>query len=164
MQPELLTMKKTIATYLKNENKTLSQLLVKCSRLKTWNQYLKDCLPEENTLLEHCQIVGLDKTSLIVIADNPHWVARFRFFIPDLIQQLKKHEDLEDIRAICCKVKPPHYRPSRKLKRQPLLISEQTAQIMEETAGKIKNGKLKEILLRMTKRTSDNTFSATEKK
>ncbi len=142
-------MKSTIADYFKNENKTLSQLLVKFRRLLIWNQYLRDCLPDETSLLEHCQIVGMDKTSLIVIADSPHWVMRFRFFIPDLIHQLKKYDDLKEIRAICCKVKPLHYSSSKKQKRQPLMISEQTIQVIQETAGKIKNSKLKGILLGM---------------
>jgi|SRR6185312_6227864 len=146
--------KATIATYLKNENKTLSQLLMKYSRLTAWNHYLKECLPEETLLLLHCQIVGLDKTSLIVIVDNPHWITRFRFFIPDLIPQLKKYEDLKNIRAICCKVKPPYYPATKKQKRQPLVISEQTAQMMQDTAGKIKNSKLKSILLKMAEQTS----------
>jgi|SRR5579872_2782558 len=143
--------KSIIAAYFQHEGKTLGNLLVKFNRLKIWNTYLRECLAEELVLLEHCQIVGVDKTSLIVIADNPHWVTRFRFFIPDLLIKLRHYEDFKNIRAICCKVRPPHYRAS-KPKRQPLIISNQTAEIVQEAAKKMKNEKLKEILMRIAGR------------
>src|SRR5207245_11165 len=97
------------------------------------------------------KIVGLDKHSLIVIADNPHWLTRFRFFIPDLLIQLRGYSDFKDIKAICCKVKPAHYFPV-KPKRVPLIISDQTAEIMHEAANKITHGKLKDVLMRMAKK------------
>lgn len=143
--------KRAIATYLQHESKTIGNLLIKFNRLKIWNAWLRESLPDESLLLEHCQIVGLDKASLIVIADNPHWVTRFRFFIPNLVIQLRQHEELKNIRAICCKVKPPHFRPT-KPKRKPLMISTQTAEIVEEAASKMKNGRLKEALMRIAKR------------
>jgi hypothetical protein len=141
--------KSTIAAILQNE--TLGNLLRKFNRLETWNTWLKECLPEESVLFEHCQIVGLDKTSVIVIADNPHWVTRFRFFIPDLLIKLRHYDDFKDIRAICCKVKPPHFRAT-KPKRHPLIISNNTAEILKEAAKKIKNEKLKAILNKMAER------------
>lgn len=150
---EILMIKSTLAEYLQQDSKTLGQLLIKFNLLKMWNARLNDCLPKEEALLQHCQIVGLDKTSLIVIADNPHWVTRFRFFIPDLIIQLQRYEDFKHIRAICCKVRPPHYR-ANKSKRQPLVISHQTADVLKHAANKIKDKKLKEILMRMAERQS----------
>ena len=143
--------KSTIATYLQSESKTLGNLLIKFNRLKVWNVWLSKCLVNESALLEHCKIVGLDKTSLIVIADNPHWVTRFRFFIPDLLIKLKNYDDLKNIRSICCKVRPSHY-PSTKPKRQPMIITNQIAEIVQEAAKKIKNQKLKETLMRIAER------------
>jgi len=143
--------KRTIAAYLEHESKTIGNLLTKFNRLKIWNAWLREYLPDESYLLEHCQIVGIDKASLIVIADNPHWVTRFRFFIPDLLIKLRQHDELKSIRAICCKAKPPHYRPAQP-KRKPMMISDQTAEIVQETADKIKHGKLKAVLMRMAKR------------
>ncbi len=140
--------KSTLSAYLQHENKTLGNLLVKFNRLKIWNAWLSECLPEERALLEHCCIVGLDKQSLIVIADNPHWVTRFRFFIPDLLTLLRKYGDFKDIKSICCKVRPLHY-SAVKPKRHPLIISKQTAEVVRETANKIKDMKLKKILMRI---------------
>lgn len=151
--------KRTIANYLQHESKTIGHLIAKFNRLKTWNDWLQDCLPDEGILLQHCQIVGLDKASLIVIADNPHWVTRFRFFIPELLIQLRHYEDFKHIKAICCKTRPPHYRVSQ-LKRKPLIISSQTAEMMKLAADRIKNEKLKNMLMRIAKKhLSDNTNS-----
>ena len=61
------------------------------------------------------------------------------------------YDDLKNIRSICCKVRPPYY-PAVKPKRQPLIITNQTAEIVQEAANNIKNQKLKEILLRIAER------------
>ena len=133
--------------YLKSENKTLSSLLVKLNQLKKWNSGLRECLPEEKILTEHSQIVGVDGTSLIVIADSSHWVARFRFFIPELLIKLRNYPGLQNIRAICCKVRPQNYKAgSKKIKRRPLNISIENANMLRETAHKIHDEKLRKIL------------------
>ncbi len=148
--------KSTIATFLRHESNTLGQLLVKLNQLKIWNGWLRECLPLEPLLTEHCQIVKLDGTSLIVIADNPHWITRFRFFIPTLLIQLRKHSDLQNIRSICCKVRPPHhpFSSAHRIRRRPLTVSANTAHILQETANKIQNTKLQEILRKIAKRTN----------
>jgi hypothetical protein len=145
--------KSKVEAYLQPGNKTLDHLFSKLQRLKLWNDWLQTCLPEETILLSHCQIVGLDKHSLIIIADNSHWVARFRFFIPEVLTKLKAYSDFKDLRAICCKVRPLQYsHHTKKTKRQPLLISKQTAEIMQKTANKLKHKKLKDVLDGIAKR------------
>jgi len=144
--------KSSVSNYLQHESNTLGTLLVRLNKLKTWNSWLRNALKEEPLLTQHCQIVGLDGTSLIVIADNSHWVTRFRFFIPQLLTQLRQYPDFKNIRAICCKVMPLHHRAYKKTKRQPLIISEKTAEIMQDTAKKVKDEKLKTILQRLASR------------
>ncbi|HSW93726.1 MAG TPA: hypothetical protein VLJ15_05135 [Gammaproteobacteria bacterium] len=148
--------KLAITAYLKNDSKTIGTLLARFNRLKSWNERLRECLPGETLLLTHCHVVGLDKTSLIVIADNPHWVTRFRCFIPDLLVQFRRYEDFKQLQAICCKVRPPHFRPTRP-KRKPLVISGQTADILQEAANKVTNGKLKKVLMKMAEREEDGS-------
>lgn len=144
--------KSSISNFLKHESNSFSTLLARLSKLKTWNTWLRELLKNETLLTEHCQIVGLDGASLIVIADNSHWVTRFRFFIPQLLIQLRQYPDFKDIRAICCKVRPVHHRAYKKTKRRPLIISENTAEILQETAKKVKDEKLKKILQRLAGR------------
>lgn len=139
----------TLDRFLQKENLTLGTLLNKFNQLVLWNTHLQACLPEQATLLEHCKIVSLDKQSLIVMASNPHWVTRFRCFIPELLPKLRRYPEFQTIRAICCKVKPANYGSSKKAKRPPLKITTQTAQILNTTADKIQDKKLKEVLKRM---------------
>lgn len=148
--------KRAITSYLQGDSKTIGNLLARFNRLKIWNERLAKCLPEEALLLSHCHVVGLDKTSLIVVADNPHWVTRFRFFIPDLLIQLRQYDDFKSLQAICCKVRPPHYRPN-KPKRKPLIISDETADILQEAANKVTHGKLKAVLMKMAERDGNDT-------
>ncbi len=141
-----------ITTYLKQDNHTLGNLLFKLNQLKTWNSWLRAALPADSLIMDHCQIVGLDRTSLIVIADNAHWVTRFRFLIPQLLTQLQQYPELKNIRSICCKVRPALHPTIKKTQRQPLQISATTAEILQETAQKISDQKLKKILQRMAQR------------
>lgn len=143
-----------IATYLQNDSHSLGSLLLKLNQLKQWNSWLHALLPTNIPLQEHCQIVGLAGTSLIVIADNPHWVTRFRFFIPELLKQLQTYPDLKNIRSICCKVRPPLHSHSanKKQRRQPLIISSATAEVMQHTAKKIRHERLKKTLEKMAAR------------
>jgi hypothetical protein len=151
--------KSSIALFLQHEGNTLHVLLAKLKQLKIWNSWLNECLPEQVLLLEHCRIVGLDGASLIVIADNPHWVTRFRFFIPQLVVALRKYSDLKNIQSICCKVRPPlHFSSVKKPKRTRLIISENTAECLRETANKIQHEKLKNVLESIAKRAIPEEF------
>jgi len=142
----------TLTTYFQQESKTLNSLLLKLNQLALWNSRLRDALPDEPLLTEHCHIVGLDKAALIVIADNPHWVTRFRFFIPDLLIKLRHHPDLKQIQAICCKVKPLYNAAPKKIRRQRLTISKNTADVLQSTAHKIQDKKLKAVLKKIAER------------
>ena len=143
--------RQSVALYLQTDSKLTGNLLARFNRLKLWNTWLQEALPDEALLLEHCHIVGLDKKSLIVIADNSHWVTRFRFFIPNLLTKLRKYDDFKGIQAICCKVRPLAYRPKQPV-RQRLIISDDTAEIVNAAADKIKNEKLKKVLKRLAER------------
>lgn len=153
-----LMTKLPIYSYLKNDSKTLGKLLLKFNQLKVWNGWLREALPNEIALTEHCKIVGLDKTSLIVIADNSHWVTRFRFFIPGLLTKLQSYPDLQGIRSICCKVMPQRYPAGeKKTKRERLKITTNTAVILQESANKIKHVKLKKVLEKMAQRAGEES-------
>jgi hypothetical protein len=147
-----------ITSFLQLEGSNIGNLLIKLKRLREWNAKLRDILPLETPLLEHCRIVGMDKTSLIVIADNPHWVTRFRFFIPQLVEKFAKIDEFKHIRAICCKVRPAHQARGsfHKNKRRPLRITTETAEVLHETALKVKDPRLKKILEKIASRAIDD--------
>lgn len=140
-------MDNSITHYLQQDNPTLSNLLSKLSQLQRWNNGLNECLLDQNkSLTQHCFIVNLIGTSLIVIADNPHWVTRLRFHIPELLVKLRQYPGLENIQAICCKVQP-NYVPASLSNREPQQkLSLQSAALLRETAHKVTDEKLRMVL------------------
>lgn len=138
----------TITHFLKQESQTLGSLLAKLNQLKQWNACLQECLAEDKALTQHCQIVNLAGTSLIVIADSPHWVTRLRFYIPELLPKLRAHPGLEKIQSICGKTRPADYSlsPKQAAARHPQKLSLHTAEILRATAQKINDQKLRKIL------------------
>lgn len=144
--------KHTILNYLQPDSKTLGSLLSRLAQLNQWNRMLCACLSEENELSKHCQIVNLSNNSLIVIADNPHWVTRLRFHIPELLPKLRACAGLEKIQAICCKVQP-HYTKIKYSKRRPQrVLSTKTAEAIREVANKLSDRKLRDILEKIASR------------
>lgn len=142
-------MNKTATDFLKHDSQTFAGLLLRLNKLKQWNAWMAEFLAREKILTEHCQIVGLDKSSLIVIADNAHWVTRFRFFIPELISKLRNCPGLEKLGSICCKVRPPYYAPVSRGKKYKPTLSAVSAAILRDAASKIKDDKLRKSLEKM---------------
>ena len=141
-------MDNSITHYLQHDSRTLGNLLSKLGQLQQWNSWLKECLLDQNKMLtQHCFIVNLIGTSLIVIADNPHWVIRLRFHIPELLIQLRQYPGLENIQAMCCKVQPHYIFASSSTHREPQQkLTAKSAALLRETASKITDEKLRMTL------------------
>lgn len=147
----------TITHYLKQDSKTLGALLSKLNQLKRWNNWLAECLIEEGSLVNHCQIVNLIGNSLIAIADTPHWLTRIRFHIPELLPKLRKYPGLEKIQAICCKIQPNYMHQKSKKTRQPqTILTPKTASLVREMANKMSDEKLRGIFERIAARSTAN--------
>lgn len=142
-------MKNSITDYLRQDNKALGKLMAKVSQLQQWNNWLKESLEHDFALSEHCFITSLSGKSLIVFADNPHWVTRFRFHIPALIIKLKKYDDFKTIQSICCKVQPNYVPVSPKRREPQLKLSKKSARIVKDTAEKISDEKLQASLTKI---------------
>jgi len=131
--------------YFTSADKALAPLLTKLNKLNQWNQWLKDNVADK-TLTQHCYIVNVDKTVLIVIADSAHWSTRLKFHIPDLLKKIRHYSELENIRGICCKIHPGHHIKTKNKPRQIALLSEKTAATFIDSAQKITDKSLKKIL------------------
>lgn len=145
-------MKKQISDYLQPDNKILGKVLAKVSQLQEWNTWLKENLEQDAAIAEHCFIVSLSGKSLIVYADNPHWVTRLRFHIPQLLPKLKKYPDFQNIQSICCKVHP-NYTPisARHIREPQRKLSTQNANKVRQTAQQITDESLRVILEKIAK-------------
>ncbi len=141
--------------YLQPANKTLVSVLSHVRQIQQWNQWLRECLPDEDKLAEHCQLVSRSNRSLIAIADSAHWVTLFRFRIPTLLEKLRAYPGMQDLQAICCKVRPSHSHSSVKKKcGSQKKLSPKNAALMLEAAQKIKDEKLRAALEKIARNAS----------
>lgn len=140
-------MNNLITQYFQSDNQSLKKLVTQLTQLQQWNDWLKESLEADSLVPDHCFIVNLIGTSLIVLADNPHWVTRFRFHIPTLLPKLKNYPDFAMIQSICCKVQPNYTPVSLQQNREPQQkLSADNAALMREAATKITDEKLCAIL------------------
>lgn len=128
----------TIKNLLTSQNQSLNLLLAKLEQFNRWNGWLAEYPFDEKKILEHCQIVRIEQFKLIMIADNPHWAARLRFYIPELITHLKKYPDFSYIQTIHCKIRPLQYQ-KQATARQANKLSQESAEMLLDTAQKIEN-------------------------
>jgi hypothetical protein len=127
----------TVKSLLQPDSQLFSGLLKKLHQFNCWNSLLANFPFDEPKLLEHCQIIRIDQLTLIMLADNPHWAARLRFYTPELITFLKKYPDFTHIHKIHCKIRPLQYQP--KIKKNENKLSKESAEILLDIAKKVGN-------------------------
>jgi len=136
---------------LKHEGRQLRTLLSKVDELKQLNDQFSRHLDPE--LAKHCQAIKVDRDCLIVLVDNSNWATRLRFYIPDLLPKLKTYLPLQNLKAICSKVRPDYKSvKSQRRIRRPIPLSKQAAEMMLETAKNIKDKELSKVLERIARR------------
>jgi hypothetical protein len=143
----------TIQQFMHENNHTLGPLLTKLNLLKKWNSYLRESLGSDVIIADHCQIVNLVDNAFIVIADNPLWLTRIRFYVPNLLPLLRAYPGLEKLKAICCKVHPsyvPHKK--RKPRAAQKKLSQKTSQEVNDIANKIMDPELRDSLKKIAEK------------
>lgn len=95
-------------------------------------------------MAEHCLHARIADDLLIVHTDSPAWVARLRFFGPQLINQFRRWAP--KIRSIRILVMP---QGGQKMQRQRRGISASAAEAIEKSAQAIEDTALREALLRI---------------
>ncbi len=126
-----------------------SQLLSRARELIAIDKLLHELIPAP--LNEHCRILNISGTTLILAADSPVWAARLRFHTSHLVRQLARYEPVK-IRAVRTRVKPAA-RPSSPGKRQ--ITPRRTppgAAALKQAAHSISDPALKSGLLRLASR------------
>ena len=126
-----------------------SQLLSRARDLMALAKLLNDVLP--TPLNEHCSILNVADTTLILAADSPAWAARLRFHTSRLVKQLAHYKPLK-IRSVRIRVKPatPPAPPVRHLTKP--RQSPYVAALLKQAAESISDPALKSGLLRLASR------------
>jgi len=129
--------------------------MLRVEQIKHWQTILFNCLPQEKEIFNHCHVVHADQSSLMILAENPHWIGRLRFLIPQILSVLQQNPNYARLKNIYCKVRPPLYnnrlsqkRPSR----QRLAISENSAKEISSAAERIRDPKVCRALKKLAAR------------
>jgi len=98
---------------LQGEKTRLADLVTTTRRLRRLNQQLLAVL--DAPLTDHCQVARYDTEQLIIQVDSPVWASRLRYYIPTLLQELKKNiPDLQGLKSIKMHVAPARPAPVEK--------------------------------------------------
>jgi hypothetical protein len=66
----------------------IKALLDRLAKIKALNNTLQHKLSA--TLLKHCRVVNLRKSTLVIAVDTPAWKNKLRFQLPDLLNEFRE--------------------------------------------------------------------------
>lgn len=129
----------------------LSSIIAKVNQLNQLNQSLSEILDPK--LAAHCQITNLENQTLTLLVDNSSWGTKIRYATPEILKKMQQTSALYQIEQIKCIVRPnQQHKPAKKpLSEQKMAISSENAEILRSVANEIKDKKLKEALLHLSK-------------
>src|SRR3569623_1754820 len=96
--------KNSIAYLLKNESKSLQNLVAKLDELNELNTIFLHTLAP--SLRPHYQVAKYENQRIIVLAESGSWTTQLQFKINELFTRLRTHPSLQYIVAIICKTRP----------------------------------------------------------
>ena len=131
----------------------VASLMAGAGVLLKLDSIVHDLLP--SPLKEHCRVLSVRDTALVLAADSPVWAARLRFHSPRLVKQLANIKTVK-LRTVQVRVRPVD-RPPAPVKRlvKPVL-SENSSVALEQAARGVRDPDLKAALLRLAGRRRHN--------
>jgi len=139
--------KNIISHVLKADSKTLSVLLSQLNELQKLQGLFVQYL--EPHLAKHCEVARYHQDKLIVITDTGSWATQLQFRIPELLEKLKTHLEFQNIKAICCKIRPKVLRDKKQSTRQVSKLSQETAELILQMTGNIQDEDLRAVFARI---------------
>lgn len=92
------TSAKSVRTILDGKTGLLKTLVESCARVERVARLVADQLPEP--LARHCRAVNLANGVLTLHSDSPVWTTRLRFIGPRLLESLRRHPELGEVREV----------------------------------------------------------------
>ena len=124
-------------------------ILERARKLARFEQAVLRLLPAD--LGAHCKVLNLKNEILVLATTTPAWAGRLRFAAPELLKQLKCQHHME-IRHAELKIQP-EILENQPVKRDPMEISLNNAELLAKTAQSINHPELQEALYRLAAKT-----------
>ena len=110
---------------------------------------VQELLP--SSLKEHCRVLSVRGSVLVLAADSPVWAARLRFHSPELVKQLE-HTQTVKLRTVQVRVRPVDKPPATVKRQNKPHLSAVNSLALEQTARGVSDPGLKAALLRLARR------------
>ena len=130
-------------------NSQVSRLMAGAGILAKLDMIVHERLP--SPLKEHCRVLSVRDTALVLAADSPVWAARLRFHSPRLVKQLDNIKTVK-LRTVQVRVRPVDKPPATVKRPSKPVLSVDNSIALEQTARGMKDPELKAALLRLAGR------------
>lgn len=109
---------------------------------------LKATLP--SPLSDHFIIANISRDTLILHTHSPAWAAKLRFNTPEILRCVKEHFDALAPKSLRIKVVPESPQPALPIRK--IRLTEKNAQLIKQTAESITDPKLREAMVRLSRK------------
>jgi hypothetical protein len=134
-------------------NTQVARLMAGAGVLAELDSIVHDLLP--SPLKEHCRVMSVRDTALVLAADSPVWAARLRFHSPRLVKQLVNIKTVK-LRTVQVRVRPVESTPEKVKRLVKPVLSEDSSIALEQAARGVRDPELKAALLRLAGRRRHN--------
>jgi hypothetical protein len=137
----------TFASLINSQSGTLPPLFSRAAQLlKLQQQIRKELTPP---LSEHLYVANLSNRIMTLYTDSPAWAAKLRYNISTILDIARTKCDLSELRSIRIRVVLP--KTGFTDKKRKIELSDQSKQLILNTAESAKDPCLKSALLRLSK-------------
>jgi hypothetical protein len=137
-------LQQAISHVLQQDSHVIDGILAKLKQLHQIQNILHCYLDKK--LAPHCVVANFENHTAL-------WATQLRFQIPNLLTQLRQHDELAKLQEIRCKIRPKQPLPPEIEYPQQERLSLETSKILLETAKSIKHSSLKEIMEKIAQNT-----------
>ena len=135
---------KTANNIIDNSN-SLKNIVIKSKHLIKLNRLLLESMPKN--IGSHCKLANLNKGILNIHVDSANWATQLRYYIPELMTTLRKHEEFSNLVSIKHHVRPSVNAQKKKIAKVKPLSTESRVSL-QKTADALNHPELAEALNR----------------
>ncbi len=128
---------------------TFQALMRKAQRIQSANALLQGMLPED--LAPYCRLMNIAFDTAVIETSNANIATRLRYMTRELLNSLRYHDFLRNIKKIKVKVHTPARKKPPQPQRQVNPISGKSGDLIRESAESIDNPSLRDSLLKLAK-------------
>jgi hypothetical protein len=136
----------SLQAILSNPNGDLEKLLQGVRQIQAIDALVQKYLPDD--LKKYVRAVNVNQGKLIVEVENPSWAAKLRFFLPELLSNLRKVPELAGLKSIETKMSAKEHKSLKSKKSEPshFHLSYEAAQTLKNCIDNTSDNQLKKAL------------------